>query len=217
MRISRPVAIATLAATTIAGGVGGATLLGPAGAEQSSPPVAAVDVAPAAGAGRCGQGLEAVAEAVGVSTDELREALGGGQTIAEVAEANGTDPQDVIDALVAGGTERLDAAVADGRIDQATADERIETLPERAADLVNGDLDRDLRRHPARPVALRTIAETIGISTDDLRGALRDGQTIAQVAETNGTDPQDVIDALTTRATQRITNLVNGDTVRQRC
>jgi len=217
MRISRPVAIATLAATTIAGGVGGATLLGPAGAEQSSPPAAAVDVAPAAGAGRCGQGLEAVAEAVGVSTDELREALGGGQTIAEVAEANGTDPQDVIDALVAGGTERLDAAVADGRIDQATADERIETLPERAADLVNGDLDRDLRRHPARPVALRTIAETIGISTDDLRGALRDGQTIAQVAETNGTDPQDVIDALTTRATQRITKVVNGDTVRQRC
>jgi DNA-directed RNA polymerase specialized sigma subunit len=217
MRISRPVAIATLAATTIAGGVGGATLLGPAGAEQSSPPVAAVDVAPAAGAGRCGQGLEAVAEAVGVSTDELREALGGGRTIAEVAEANGTDPQDVIDALVAGGTERLDAAVADGRIDQATADERIETLPERAADLVNGDLDRDLRRHPARPVALRTIAETIGISTDDLRGALRDGQTIAQVAETNGTDPQDVIDALTTRATQRITKAVNGDTVRQRC
>jgi len=66
-------------------------------------------------------------------------------------------------------------------------------------------------------VALRTIAETIGISTDDLRGALRDGQTIAQVAETNGTDPQDVIDALTTRATQRITKVVNGDTVRQRC
>jgi DNA-directed RNA polymerase specialized sigma subunit len=217
MRISRPVAIATLAATTIAGGVGGATLLGPAGAEQSSPPGAAVDVAPTAGAGRCGQGLEAVAEAVGVSTDELREALGDGQTIAEVAEANGTDPQDVIDALVAGGTERLDAAVADGRIDQATADERRETLPERAADLVNSDLDRDLRRHPARPVALRTVAETIGISTDDLRGALHDGQTIAQVAEANGTDPQDVIDALTTRATQRITKLVNGDTVRQRC
>ena len=217
MRISRPVAIATLAATAIAGGVGGATLLGPAGAEQSSPPVAAVDVAPAAGAGRCGQGLEAVAEAVGVSTDELREALGGGQTIAEVAEANGTDPQDVIDALVAGGTERLDAAVADGRIDQATADEPKETLPERAADLVNGDLDRDLRRHPARPVALRTIAETIGITTDDLRGALRDGQTIAQVAEANGTDPQGVIDALTARATQRITKVVNGDTVRQRC
>jgi DNA-directed RNA polymerase specialized sigma subunit len=217
MRISRPVAIATLAATTLAGGVGGATLLGPAGAEQSSPAAVSEDVAPTAGAGSCGQGLEAVAEAVGVSTDELREALGDGQTIAEVAEANGTDPQDVIDALVATGAERLDAAVADGRVDQATADERKETLPERAADLVKGDLDRDRRRHPARPVALRTIADTIGISTDDLRGALRDGQTIAQVAEANGTDPQDVIDALTVRATQRITKVVNGDTVRQRC
>jgi hypothetical protein len=69
--------------------------------------------------------------------------------------------------------------VADGRIDQATADERKGTLPERATALVNGDLDCDLRRHPARPVALRTVAETIGISTDDLRGALRDGQPIA--------------------------------------
>ena len=109
------------------------------------------------------------------------------------------------------------ATVADGRVDQATADERKEALPERAADLVNGDLDRDLRRHPARPVALRTIADTIGISADELRGARRDDQTIAQVAEANGTDPQDVIDALTTRATQRITKVVNGDTVRQRC
>jgi CheY-like chemotaxis protein len=52
------------------------------------------------------------------------------------------------DALVASGTERLDAAVADGRVDQATADERKETLPERAANRVNGDLDRGLRRHP---------------------------------------------------------------------
>jgi hypothetical protein len=70
---------------------------------------------------------------------------------------------------------------------------------------------------PARPVALRTIADTIGISADELRGARRDGQTIAQVAEANGTDPQDVIDELTDRATQRITKVVNGDTVRQRC
>jgi CheY-like chemotaxis protein len=46
---------------------------------------------------------------------------------------------------------------------------------------------------------------------------LRDGQTVAQVADANGTHPQDVIDALTTRATQRITKVVNGDTVRQRC
>ncbi len=216
MRISRPVAIATLAATTLAGGVGGAMLLGPAGAEQSSLGAPTVDAAPIA-AGRCGKGFAALAEAVGVSTDDLRAALRDGQTIAEVAEANGTDPQHVVDTLVASGTERLDAAVADGRIDQSTADERKATLPERAADLVNGDLDRDLRRHPRRSVAIRTVAETIGISTDDLRAALGDGQTIAEVAEANGTDPQDVIDALAARSTQRITKVVNGDTVRQRC
>jgi urease gamma subunit len=216
MRISRPLAIATLAATTLAGGVGGAMLLGPAGAEQSSPGAPTVDADPAAADG-CGRGFAALAEAVGVSTGDLRAALRDGQTIAEVAEANGTDPQHVIDTLVANGTERIDAALADGRIDQATADERKAALPERATDLVNGDLDRDLRRHPRRSVAVRTAAETIGVSTDDLRAALRDGQTIAEVAEANSTDPQDVIDGLAALSTQRITKVVNGDTVRQRC
>jgi DNA-directed RNA polymerase specialized sigma subunit len=134
-----------------------------------------------------------------------------------VAEANGVDPQDVIDVLVENGTARLDAAVAAGRIDQATADQRKASLPERAADLVNGELERDARRHPRRSAAIRATAEAIGIDAAELRGALRDGQTIAQVAEANGVDPQDVIDALVARSTERITKVVNGDTARQRC
>jgi DNA-directed RNA polymerase specialized sigma subunit len=107
--------------------------------------------------------------------------------------------------------------VAAARIDQATADERKASLPERAADLVNGELERDARRHPRRSAAIRAAAEVIGIDATELRDALRDGQTIAQVAEANGVDPQDVIDALVARSTQRITKVVNGDTARQRC
>ena len=158
-----------------------------------------------------------MAESIGISTDDLRAALRDGQTLAEIAEANGVDPQRVVDVLVGNGTERLDAAVAAGRIDQATADERKANLPERAADLVNGELERNAHRHPRRSAALRTAAEAIGIDADELRDALRDGQTIAQVAEANGVDPQDVIDALVARSTERITKVVNGDTVRQRC
>ena len=107
--------------------------------------------------------------------------------------------------------------MAAGRIDKATADERKANLSERAADLVNGELERHAHRHPRRAAAIRTAAEVIGIDADDLRAALHDGQTIAQVAEANGVDPQDVIDALVARSTERITKVVNGDTVRQRC
>jgi uncharacterized protein (DUF433 family) len=213
MRISRPIAVATLAVTALAGGLGGALLLGPASADPGS--TTAANTAPAAA--RCGEGFAEIANAIGISADDLRAALRDGQTLAGTAEANGVDPQEVVDVIVANGTERLEAAVAAGRIDQPTADERAANLPERAADLVNGELERDARRHPHRRAGLRTTAEVIGISTQELADTLRNGQTIAQVAEANGVDPQAVIDALVARSTERITKVVNGDTVRQRC
>ena len=53
----------------------------------------------------------------GITADELKTAIEGGQTIAQVAEANGKSVQSVIDALVA----------------QASAD-----LTQRITDMVNG-------------------------------------------------------------------------------
>ncbi len=217
MRISRPIAVTALAAAALAGALGGALLLGPASADTSTDAAGTTSAGATASAAPCRKGLADVADAIGISTDDLRAALRDGQTLAEVAEANGVDPQRVVDVLVESGTARLDAAVAAGRIDQATADEREASLPERAADLVNGELERDARRHPRRSAALRASAEAIGIDAAELWDALRDGQTIAQVAEANGVDPQDVIDALVARSTERITKVVNGDTVRQRC
>jgi prolyl-tRNA editing enzyme YbaK/EbsC (Cys-tRNA(Pro) deacylase) len=217
MRISRPIAVTTLAAAALAGALGGALLLGPASADTSTDAAGTTSAGAAASAAPCRKGLADVADAIGISADDLRAALRDGQTLAAVAEANGVDPQDVIDVLVENGTARLDAAVAAGRIDQATADQRKASLPERAADLVNGELERDARRHPRRSAAIRATAEAIGIDAAELRDALQNGQTIAQVAEANGVDPQDVIDALVARSTERITKVVNGDTARQRC
>jgi hypothetical protein len=248
MRISRPIAATVLAVTALGGGLAGALLLGPASADPSSSATtdaattdaattdaAASDAAttdaattdaaagdaanPAPAAAACGNGLAAVAEAIGVSTADLRAALRDGQTLAEIARANDVEPQAVIDVLVANGTERLDAAVAAGLIDQATADERKAGLPDRAANLVNGELEHGVRRHqhPRATVALRTAADTIGIDVRDLVAGLRDGQTLAQVAEANGVDPQAVIDALVARSTERITKVVNGDAAWQRC
>ena len=69
--------------------------------------------------------LEVVAEVLGMTTEEVREAIAGGQTIAELAEAQGVALQDVADALVAAEAERLQQAVEDGRLTQEEADERI--------------------------------------------------------------------------------------------
>lgn len=96
-----------------------------------------------------GQGLEVVAEAIGIDSDALREALQSGQTIAEVAEANGVDPQVVVDAMVANISEKLDEAVESGRLTQEEADERKADAPERAEARVNGERpERGDRRGP---------------------------------------------------------------------
>ncbi len=43
---------------------------------------------------------------------------------------------------------------------------------------------------------LDTVATTLGISSDDVRAALRDGTTLKALAESKGKTAQDVIDAL---------------------
>jgi hypothetical protein len=64
------------------------------------------DRGPGLGRWRIASG-EVIAEAIGIDVDQLREQLREGSTVAEIAEANGVDPQTVIDALVADYTERV--------------------------------------------------------------------------------------------------------------
>lgn len=207
-----------LAATAIAAGV---TVGGIAGAMIGAPTmVSAVeseDGSDESGPGfRRGPGhrpnLEVAAEAIGVTEDELRTALMEGQSMADVAAANGVDTQVVVDALVADATERIDEAVADGDLDADRAEEIKANLDERMTALVNGELAPGPgHRHHRHGPGLAVAAETIGISVEELRAALADGQSVAEVAEANGVDPQTVIDALVAEATERITTFVNGD------
>ena len=60
-----------------------------------------------------GEILDTAATAIGITADELKTALQGGQTIAQVATANGVDVQDVIDALVADATANLEQRITD--------------------------------------------------------------------------------------------------------
>jgi hypothetical protein len=84
--------------------------------------------------------LAAAATAIGIEPGELLRALRDGQTIAEVAEANGVDVAAVIGAVVAALTERLDTAVERGWITRVRADERIADREEVVEAIVNGEV-----------------------------------------------------------------------------
>lgn len=83
------------------------------------------------------QGLAAGAEAIGIEPAVLAEALRDGSTIAAVAAEHDVEVQVVIDAMVADAAEKLNEAVADGRITEEQASERLANLTERVTDHVN--------------------------------------------------------------------------------
>jgi hypothetical protein len=88
------------------------------------------------GHGILGVGLETAADALGMAESELLSALEEGKSIADVAGEQNVEVQDVVDALVAAATERLDQAVEGGRVDEDRANEIKAALPERIAAMV---------------------------------------------------------------------------------
>jgi polyhydroxyalkanoate synthesis regulator phasin len=222
---------AAIAGALAAGGVAGAVLGAPSlsvaqeGEDTTTVPDGTQSDESEESARECGPGrsglllgdnFDVAAEALGITEDELRDELRDGQTIAEVASAQGIDVQTVIDALVADATTRIDEAVADGDLTQEEADERTANLVERVTDLVNGELRGPGGHGFGRGFFLGAnfdvAAEALGITEDELRDALRDGQTIAEVASAQGVDVQAVIDALVAEATTRIDEAVaDGD------
>lgn len=76
-----------------------------------------------------GQELDAVAQLLGMATDDLRTALRSGKSLAQVAQEKGKTAQNVIDLLVSDANARIDQLVANGRL---TADQAAQ-MKQRAA------------------------------------------------------------------------------------
>lgn len=98
---------------------------------QTVTPTAAAPDTPAAGPGfhfHHGGSLAlvtATANVTGLTTDEVLAQLQSGQTLAQIAEANGQTAGEVIDAARALLQEQLDQAVTEGRITQEQADAKL--------------------------------------------------------------------------------------------
>ena len=86
-----------------------------------------------------------VTDTLGVSREDLRTALKGGQSISEYATSLTQDPQAVTDALVNAANAKLDQLVADGKIKQDRADTIKGKVPAR--------VDTFMNRHFGQPQA----------------------------------------------------------------
>ena len=92
--------------------------------------------------------LAAAASFLGLTEAELREELQD-KTLADIAKEQGKTAAGLVQHLVATQTERIDEAVADGKLSEEQAAELKADLAERMEALVDGELPRrGERRHP---------------------------------------------------------------------
>ena len=152
-----------------------------------------------------------------LDAEALQEQLKAGKTLAEVAEAQGVDTQDVIDLLVKEQTAKLAEAVETGKLTQEQADEMSANLAERVEQQVNNPqpvghfgMGRGFGGFTSEE-----LLSLLNLDAEALQEQLKAGKTLAEVAEAQGVDKQDVIDLLVVEQTAKLAEAVEAGKLTQ--
>ena len=142
-----------------------------------------------------------LAALAGTDCDGLKAGFAEGQTLAEIAAANGVERQTLIDAITAEINAEIDDAVAAGKLTDAQADRYREGVADKVTAMVDGSGEH--RGHGGRDRHDRfndgdcdELAALLGTDCETLKTSLKAGQTPAEIAESSDIEPQTVIDAL---------------------
>ncbi len=82
--------------------------------------------------------MDEIAAVLGLERDDLVDRVLDGESLAEIAEAEGVATQELVDILIADRLERIDQALADGEIDADEAAERRAAIEEMATTHLEG-------------------------------------------------------------------------------
>ena len=142
---------------------------------------------------------EAIAEAIGVTPEQLQESRQAGQSVADVAAAQGVDIAVVEAAILSDIEEHLAEEVAEGELTQEEADEKLAGAAERVTESVNRVPGEGGERGPRGQRGFRnseTVTETLGLTADELQEARAAGQSLADVATAQGVDVDTLVQAI---------------------
>lgn len=143
-----------------------------------------------------------ILEATGLDAPELRESLLEGQTLAELIAANGSDSAQTSAELAAQVSEQIQAH-AESRI-AGLEDWISDALEHRHVDRWRWRWLRPVPRLPFSSAMTDIILEVTSLDAGELRSALMEGASIAQLIEANDGDVGQVVDALTAQVTDEI-------------
>lgn len=141
---------------------------------------------------------ETLATALGVDAETLRSELAAGKSIADIAEEQGIEIDAVVEALIADVETHLAEHVADGSLTEDEAADKLANAEAKIAEKVTEARTLDGRGPGFRRGAplSSTVIEMLGVDAAALREALAAGQSVADVANENGVDLDDIVSTL---------------------
>ena len=169
----------------------GLGIFGVVGAQDSG------DDLPPDGSGAHVEVIESVAELLGMTADELKEAVQNGQTIAELAAAQSVALDDIVDVLIAPIAANLRERLENGQ----------PVLP-RPQQRPQQPMRPSNRQTAVQGAALNILADVLGLPIKDVREALGDGQTVSELAAAQGVPTDEVVDALVLPVSERLDQAV---------
>jgi hypothetical protein len=108
--------------------------------------------------------------------------------------------------------ETLQALVDDGTLTQAQLDAVVDTLVEARPDGLRGHRGQ---RGGFGGIGNADLAGVLGLESSDLREALVDGQTLAEIAAEQGVATEDLVDALVDAAEERVATALENERIDQ--
>lgn len=159
-----------------------------------------------------------ITEVLGISGDRLGEQLGQGMTLGEIAEANGSSGEQLITDVVDHVAAHLAVQVTAGRVDQARANEGIANTEKALTELIDvthpfGTVIRERRTTAVRIAGLDAAAGALGLSLEDLRERLQDGNSLVAIAAEQGVEEDELIAAILGPIEQALDSAVARDRI----
>ena len=160
----------------------------------------------------------AIEEQTGLSQEDLRTRLKGGESLADIIEAEGGDLEAVVTAARTGLDEKVEALVEAGRLESDQVDDYKAAAEQRVRDWLAGTHKgkRGMGRGRLGSKAnglISIVSEQTEVSAEDIRTKLADGNSLADVIEEAGGDLTAVTDAAMEAFEARLTTAIESGRV----